>query len=77
MDVVWGLPRCVWARESTAPAQGNQSLPGPGAEEKAELEHHLGSFGAGTSVGRAGDAGRGAVVALSGRLGKMTAGEKY
>ena len=26
MDVVWGLPRCVWARESTAPAQGNQSL---------------------------------------------------
>ena len=25
--------------------------PGPGAEEKAELEHHLGSFGAGTSVG--------------------------
>ena len=27
MDVVWGLPRCVWARESTAPAQGNQSLP--------------------------------------------------
>ena len=22
----WGLPRCVWARESTAPAQGNQSL---------------------------------------------------
>ena len=23
---VWGLPRCVWARESTAPAQGNQSL---------------------------------------------------
>ena len=27
--------------------------------------------------GRAGDAGRGAVVALSGRLGKMTAGEKY
>ena len=26
MDVVWGPPRCVWARESTAPAQGNQSL---------------------------------------------------
>ena len=26
VDVVWGLPRCVWARESTAPAQGNQSL---------------------------------------------------
>ena len=26
MDAVWGLPRCVWARESTAPAQGNQSL---------------------------------------------------
>ena len=25
-NVVWGLPRCVWARESTAPAQGNQSL---------------------------------------------------
>ena len=25
--------------------------PRPGAEEKAELEHHLGSFGAGTSVG--------------------------
>ena len=24
--MVWGLPRCVWARESTAPAQGNQSL---------------------------------------------------
>ena len=24
VDVVWGLPRCVWARESTAPAQGNQ-----------------------------------------------------
>ena len=23
--MVWGLPRCVWARESTAPAQGNQS----------------------------------------------------
>ena len=23
VDVVWGLPRCVWARESTAPAQGN------------------------------------------------------
>ena len=23
---IWGLPRCVWARESTAPAQGNQSL---------------------------------------------------
>ena len=22
----WGRPRCVWARESTAPAQGNQSL---------------------------------------------------
>ena len=22
VDVVWGLPRCVWARESTAPAQG-------------------------------------------------------
>ena len=28
VDVVWGLPRCVWARESTAPAQGNQSLCG-------------------------------------------------
>ena len=28
--MVWGLPRCVWARESTAPAQGNQSLPSPG-----------------------------------------------
>ena len=26
LAVVWGLPRCVWARESTAPAQGNQSL---------------------------------------------------
>ena len=26
VDVVWGRPRCVWARESTAPAQGNQSL---------------------------------------------------
>ena len=26
MDVVWGLPRCVWARESTALAQGNQPL---------------------------------------------------
>ena len=26
VDVVWGLPRCVWARQSTAPAQGNQSL---------------------------------------------------
>ena len=26
VDVVWGPPRCVWARESTAPAQGNQSL---------------------------------------------------
>ena len=26
LDVVWGPPRCVWARESTAPAQGNQSL---------------------------------------------------
>ena len=26
VDVGWGLPRCVWARESTAPAQGNQSL---------------------------------------------------
>ena len=25
--------------------------PGPGAEEKAELERHLGSFGTGTSVG--------------------------
>ena len=25
-DVVWGLPRCVWARESTAPVQGNRSL---------------------------------------------------
>ena len=25
-ELVWGLPRCVWARESTAPAQGNQSL---------------------------------------------------
>ena len=24
--MVWGPPRCVWARESTAPAQGNQSL---------------------------------------------------
>ena len=24
--MVWGLPRCDWARESTAPAQGNQSL---------------------------------------------------
>ena len=24
--MVWGLPRCVWARESTAPAQGNQCL---------------------------------------------------
>ena len=24
--MVWGLPRCVWARESTAPAQVNQSL---------------------------------------------------
>ena len=24
--MVWGLPRCVWARESTAPAQGIQSL---------------------------------------------------
>ena len=24
--MVWGLPRCVWARESTAPAQGNQFL---------------------------------------------------
>ena len=24
--MVWGLPRCVWARESTAPAQGNQVL---------------------------------------------------
>ena len=22
----WTCPRCVWARESTAPAQGNQSL---------------------------------------------------
>ena len=33
VDVVWGLPRCVWARESTAPAQGNQSLtqPWPGS----------------------------------------------
>ena len=26
VDVVWDPPRCVWARESTAPAQGNQSL---------------------------------------------------
>ena len=26
MDVVWGPPRCFWARESTAPAQGNQAL---------------------------------------------------
>ena len=42
MDVVWGLPRCVWARESTAPAQGNQSLSrelrasalGPGLEAR-------------------------------------------
>ena len=24
--MVWGLPRCVWARESTAPAQGNLLL---------------------------------------------------
>ena len=24
--MVWGLPRCVWARESTVPAQGNQSV---------------------------------------------------
>ena len=24
--MVWGLPRCVWAMESTAPAQGNQCL---------------------------------------------------
>ena len=26
VDVLWGLPRCVWARESTAPAQGYQSV---------------------------------------------------
>ena len=30
VDVVWGLPRCVWARESTAPAQGiKEGKPGP------------------------------------------------
>ena len=26
VDVVWGPPRCVRARETTAPAQGNQRL---------------------------------------------------
>ena len=43
--MVWGLPRCVCARESTAPAQGNQSLSRelrasalcPGLDEKQKI----------------------------------------
>ena len=43
VDVIWGPPRCVWARESTAPAQGNLTVgtrrqgtaPTPGGVEQS------------------------------------------
>ena len=35
--MVWGLPRCVWARESTAPAQGNQPVPEQRAPGKCSV----------------------------------------
>ena len=35
VDVVWGLPRCVWARESTAPAQGKIHVVPPSALDEA------------------------------------------